>query len=193
MKIKDITQETADAFCSAMCSQFSARIARKSQAIEMKVVGTLFDLARLVGINVPAGHDFERFATTLGPMIYLPDGLTPEQTVEIVTHECQHVRQFWTRGFEFLWLYLVEPEARVRHEAEAYGAGLSVQHALTGTMPTLDDIVLPLEGGYSLAPEHVALGRLLLEQQATAIADGIVTTEAGSAALKWLRSHGVVT
>jgi len=193
MKLRDITPEIADAFVSAMCTQFHARVVRKSQAVEMQFLGALFDIARVVGINVPAGHDFARYATTIGPMIYLPDGLTPEQTVEIVTHELQHVEQFWKGGFGFAWLYLVEGEARVTYEAEAYAAGLAVSLALGKPLPSLDDLALPLEGGYALAPEHVTLGRTLLEQQATSTALGIVTTKAGAAALQWLRSHGVVS
>lgn len=195
MKLKPITQEIADAFSSHMCSRFNARIVRKSTAVEMKIVGALFDIARVFSSTVPSGHQFERFATTIGPMIYLPDGLSPEDTVVIVTHECQHVQQFWKENFGMMWLYLTEGEARVRYEAEAYGADLAVRFALNDnfTLPALDDLALPLEGGYALSPAHIELGRSLLEQQATSVQVGFSTIEAGEEALKWLRSHGVVT
>jgi hypothetical protein len=191
------TQAEADALAAALCRQFRAILLRKRDRIEMQIAGALFDLARLAGVDVPSSEDFARYATTLGPFIYLPDGLTPDQEIETVTHECQHVHQFWDGGEQtgikggtaFAWLYLTQPEARVRLEAEAYRAGMEVSVARGAPLPSLRDLALPLEQGYALGPGEILLGRQLLEVAATSAASGLVGTEAARAAIAWMRAH----
>jgi hypothetical protein len=179
------TAAEADAFTRAMATAFHARVVRKSMAIEMQVLAQVLQLAQVAD----AGEFLEQFATTLGPFIYLPDHLTPDATIATMAHECQHVAQFWRDGLGMAWLYLAEPEARVRYEAEGYRAGLEVAYARGAPLPPFAALAQPLEHGYALAPEHVALGRDLLEIAATSVLAGVVSTSAGHAALNWLRAH----
>lgn len=206
-----ITRETATRFAREMERRFNARIVSKNDAVEMRIIAAALDVARTLGASVPTAGDFlERTATTIGPLIYVPDSFwdDPAFLVEIITHECQHVWQFWhgtgdghanaadrdlPGGFGFAWLYLVEPEARVRIEAEAYAAGMEARTIGLGEPlpPSLDALAMPLEGGYALGREHIVLGRALLESAATTISHGAAMTEAGQRAIEVLRMLGV--
>lgn len=201
----------ATTFARRMAERFHARLVHKSDAIEMKLVAAALEAARLFGAQLPAADDFmTRFATTIGPMIYLPDAVwnDPVALVEVVTHECQHVHQFWhgsgdgvssatdrdlVGGFGFGWLYLTQAEARVRYECEAYAAGLEARViGLGDTMPmSIEPLVEPLEGGYALGDGEKTLARGLLESAATTVAQGVAMSEAGEVAVQVLRQLGV--
>jgi hypothetical protein len=194
--MKAATQQQADAFTRHMAQRFRCTVIRKQSAMEMQWLAAAFDVARRFNLPVPSGEDFlEHAATTIAWLVYLPDGLTPDQQIETLTHECQHVSQFWTHGLglpggpSFMWLYVVEPEARVRYEVEAYRTGLELGHARGAPLPDLDALAFPLEGGYALNAGHVQLGRDLLEVAATSAKLGLVSTEAARAAIDWLQAH----
>lgn len=206
-----ISQDVSRRFAREMETRFHARIVGKDNAVEMRILASALDVARTFGAQVPGGDDFlHRTATTIGPIVYMPDAFwaDPAFAIEVITHEMQHVRQFWQGsgdgvtskndrdlpgGFGFAWLYLVEPEARVRFEAEAYHAGLEARVIGLGEpMPaSLDALAMPLEGGYALGPEHVTLGRSLLESAATTVSHGVAMTAAGERAVEVLRLLGV--
>lgn len=194
--MRPATQAEADAFALEMSRRFHARIIRKDMAIEMQLLAALFDGLRALGVQLPVGGDFlNHWATTLGPFIYMPPGLSPDDQIEVLAHEMQHVHQFWGGasqaglggGLNMAFLYLVEPEARVRYEVDAYRTGLEVQFARARALPGLEQLVMPLEGGYALGANEHELARDLLEVAATSVSKGVVTTEAGRAALDVLR------
>jgi hypothetical protein len=193
--MRPATQSEADAFARLMCARFHARVVRKSMAVEMTMAAAAFDVLKALRVGVPSGADFlEHYTTTLGPIVYLQDGLSPDAQIEVLTHEMQHVWQFWggagqaavPGGVGFAFLYLAEPEARVRLEADAYRAGLEVRYRRTQQMPSLDALVWPLEGGYALDAAHVQLGRSILEMGGTSLHRGRVSTMAGKVALECL-------
>lgn len=206
-----ITQDTARRFGREMETRFHARIVGKDNAVEMKILASALDVARTLGAQVPGGDDFlHRTATTIGPIVYMPDAFwaDPPFAIGVIAHEMQHAHQFWRGtgdgvtsqtdrdlpgGFGFGWLYLIEPEARVRCEVEAYHAGLEASVIGLGEpMPaSLDALAMPLEGGYALGPEHVRLGRELLESAATTVSHGVAMTEAGQRSVEVLRLLGV--
>jgi hypothetical protein len=193
--MKTATRAQAEAFMAHMATTFHARIVRRSDAIEIKIIGAALGIVRALGVPLPSEDEFvSRYATTLGPLIYLPD-VGPDETIEIVTHECQHVVQFWQGGaglpgqLGMTWLYLTAAEARVRYEAEAYRAGLEVAWRRAKQLPSLDALAMPLEGGYALGAGDVQLGRDLLEIAATSVQAGVVSTPAGRAAVAWLEAH----
>jgi hypothetical protein len=196
--MKPATQDQADQFARAMAAKFHARIIRKDMAIEMQILAAGFDVLRAAGVQVPVGGDFlDHYATTLGPLVYMPSSLTPDQQIEVLTHELEHVRQFWVgdgqaalpNAFGMGWLYLTDGEARARFEAEAYRAALELAHARGAPVPSLDDLAYPLEGGYALDDGGRALARDLLEVAATSVAAGVVSTDAAREAIAWLRTN----
>ena len=181
------TQAEANRFKARMAERFHAREQDKSKAAEMAWLAQGFDVARTFGAAVPAGHVFATYATTLGPIIYLPEGLSPDEQIDIFTHEIEHVRQFWAHGFEFAWLYLTAPEARARYEAEAFTQQFKLRYARTGRLPTLDEVSFPLEQGYALPPGDVALGLTSIEQWLTSIAAGLIVGEVSAEAIRILK------
>lgn len=189
----ELTNRIADAFIRHLSRRVHARVIRKSMAIEMELVASALEVARSLGAEVPSAGDFlNNYATSVGPLVYLPDNLSPQDAVITFTHEAQHVIQFWRHGLDMFWLYLTEPEARVRYEAEAYRAGLEVATALGLPLPSLQDLAWPLEAGYALDEGAKKLGRQLLEVAATSVSSGIVSTEAGTMAVDYLRALRVV-
>jgi hypothetical protein len=196
--VRPATQAEADAFARHMCARFHARLIRKDMAVEMQLLAAVLDALRTFGVQVPVGGDFlNHYATSLGPLIYMPPGWSPDTQIEVLTHEVQHVHQFWGGqnqvglggGFHMGWLYLTEGEARLRYEVDAYRAGLEVAFARMGRLPALDSVVFPLEGGYALSPDQVGHARDLLEIAGTSIAQGLRTTEAGRVAVEWLQRN----
>jgi len=195
---RSATSEEARAFTTYMGRLFGATIIHKDQSFAMQWLGAGFDLVRRFKPGLPSGDEFlARFATTIGTLIYLPPNLTPDQEIEVVTHECQHVEQFLHGGAStglsggpgMWWLYLRETEALVRYEAEAYRAGLEVTVARFGVLQSLESLVFPLEGNYGIEDEgHKTLAKDLLEIAATSIIKtGRPSTKAGQAAVDYLR------
>lgn len=195
---RSATADEARAFTTYMARLFGATIIYKDQSFAMPWLAAGFDLIRQFKPGLPSGDEFlGRFATTIGTLIYLPSGLTPDQTIEVVTHECEHVEQFVHGGAAtglaggpgMWWLYLREPEAVVRYEVDAYRGGLEVQVARFGTLPSLESLVFPLEGNYGIEDAgHKQLARDLMEIAATSvIKTGRPSTKAGQAAVEFLR------
>jgi hypothetical protein len=194
---RSATREEANAFLQHMALRFSATVLHKEAAIEMNLAAQVLDFARKFGLDLPDADTFlHRCATTVGNMVYIPDAFTPDQVIEVATHEFQHVHQFEHGGLKLSggpgmwWLYLVASEARVQYEAEACRAGMEVVFWRTGQLPAdLKALSFPLEEGYALTPGDLQLGRDLLEISATSIAAGVVSTAAGQTAIDWLRQN----
>lgn len=198
-----IDQLTADAFASYMSRKFGCTILRKSDRVEARMVAGLFGVAHEIVPSMLSSDEFMRAATTIGTLVYMPDHLTPEQQIEVLTHECQHVHQFThdgastgiSGGAGMWWLYLSQPEARLRYEVEACASGIEVAHELhNGVIPSLDSLAMPLETGYLLDPALVDHAKKLLESRVTTlVATGRPSTQAGIAAVEWLRRMGLAT
>ena len=73
-------------------------------------------------------------------------------------------------------------------EAEAERARLEVCWILWGALPSLDDIDTTRHG-YALEDSHADLTRDLLEQAATAVQSGLISTDVGLEVLAWMRAH----
>lgn len=189
------TQEEADALSQYLCQRFHAFRVRKNDLPGIKVIEHALDVARALGADLPSGDDFvNRVATTIGNMIMIPDGLDPDGQMELMVHETTHVDQLWTGGqqtgigggFSMLWLYTVEPEARVRCEVEAYRAQWEWLLARGRALPsTIDEVAFPLEHGYMLNDGQRQLGRDLLEAGVTTASKGIASTRVAQAAIDW--------
>lgn len=196
--MKSATQEQADRFAEIMARKLSFTVIRKRSAFFSQWIAAGFDLARMFGAKVPSGADFlDRYATTIGPLVLMPDGMSPDVFIEVLTHEAEHVVQFFTLhpekdlnlpgGTGMWWLYLTEPEARVQYEADPYSSQMELRVARGQPIPSPDEFTLPLEGGYALGPNEVRLAHEILERRATSVMHGTVTTPAGRAAIATLR------
>jgi hypothetical protein len=177
--LKNATVDQAQAFTAHMMARFGGMIVPQSAVSSA--------LKMLIGIDLtPLLH---AKAVTLGPLVYVADSLSPDEQMEVIVHECEHLVDWHKDPIEFYWLYLISPEQRVQAEARAFRAQLEFAYARSRQLPSLDALAMPLEGGYLLGPNEIALGRQLLESAATSVADDVVSTEAGRAAIDWLWTH----
>jgi len=181
-------------------------LVRKSDVPGMGVVRGVFDALHATGLAVPTGAELDRYSHAIGPFVVIADGLSPAELLATVAHECEHVRQFWEGeyakgqtvgatlggGAAFAWLYLVEPEARVRFEARAYRSTLEVLHMLGASLPTIDALTEVLARGYMLDAAHVAFGRSMLESALASVRGGVYTTTSGVRLEAILKRHGVL-
>jgi hypothetical protein len=187
-------KKTAELFAVHMCGKFGARVLHKEDSIEMRAVAMGMDIGKFFGASLASSHDFmTRFTTTLGKNIYMPAAHRADPLVfmEIVTHECQHVIQFGESNVAFAWLYLAEPEARVKYEADAYAAGLAITQWLTGELPadSVESIVARLVAGYSLRAEDADLAAGILESHMVSLKAGVVMSAAAREAIKYLKAN----
>jgi len=206
VSLENLTPAVALSCVRDLCAQSRAILVRKGDVPGIAVVRAMFDALHALGVAVPSGADFDRCSHAIGPVAVIADDLSPAELLEAVTHECEHAKQFWRGeyvtgstvgatldgGAAFAWLYLVEPEARVRFEARAYRAGLEARRALGLPLPTVDQLTDTLARGYALDASHVAFGRALLESAHASVSAGVVTTEAGTMMIALLRRHGVI-
>lgn len=181
------TQLEADAFISLMARHFSAHVVRPHDAA-MNLIQIILDLA------VQKKVDIEKFMlrhpVSIGPFVYLPDGLSPDDQIYAMTHECEHVHQFQADKLGFTWLYLSKAEVRTHYECDAYGAEYELRYARTKILPPLEQLVWPLEVPmYLLGQDEIEFGKRLFASKATSIASGVFTSYAGRAAIKILKEH----
>lgn len=185
-----LTPENLRDLAAHLLKRFRAIVHGKGDAIEMQAIASAFGVAVLLGAGVPTGPDFlTRWWTTLGPVIYAPSLRAADlsDSVPVLSHELGHVVQFWRDPIGFLRRYLTS-RGRAELEAEAERARLEVCWILWGGLPSLSDIDTTRHG-YALDDSHADLTRDLLEQAATAVQSGLVSTDVGLEALAWMRAH----
>jgi len=197
----------ARAFQESMTSldRVPAYVVRKSNEVEMKVIAAALDAIRAVaGSRVPPGASWMQWGTTLGPKVYMPDGLSLLGWIEMLTHELEHVSQFWRGefpeggvgeralpgGIGMAYLYLAEDIARVRYECRAYTSGSEVRSHLRQPLPSLDEVQLPLEQGYMLGPKALHLARSIMDANLESVEAGTLTTVSGRIAVNVLEDLG---
>ena len=188
--MKSATAEQASAFTEAMASQFGARIVRRSDAIEYAMIkAAVLELTRgLVDIE----KYLSTYSFSLGPLVYLADAHAdePDRRMEIVTHECEHVRQFFDEKLTFAFLYLTEGEARAKYEAEAYASQLEFRLARGGSLPTEAELCAPIHtAAYRLDEAQKRLADHILAVRATQAVKGIYVGTCSKFAIAWLKDH----
>ena len=184
------TAAEAEAFKAHLARRFGARVVRKEDAVEMRMLGAALEAIRGAGVPLPRFEDFlSQYATTIGSLVYLPSGLAPDAEMELVVHELTHVTQWQREHLRYAFLYLAEGEARARYEAEAFAAAMEFGYARTRTLPSLGALAMPLEGGYALDAGDVQLARDLLEGYATTAQAGLVSSEVAREAIAWMRAN----
>jgi hypothetical protein len=185
----------AEDFSVFMCSHFGATILPKEDAVEMKAIAWGMDLGRGFGATgLASGASFmSDYTTTLGTNIYMPKSHREDYAdfIAILTHECQHVLQFKESGVEFAWLYLAEPEARARYEADAYAAGLALAKWMHGSLPAdpISGIVAGLVRGYSLRQADAELAEDMLKSHFVSLKNDMIMSKSAREAIKFLDAN----
>ena len=173
----EITAQTADAVEREILAAHHLVLAYKGGPL-WDTVGATLDVLRAFGVGVPSGKDFnERYATTILGLIAMPSGvvLTPLQLVLLLVHEATHGVQWQKDPARMPIWYLQHREKRASYEAGAITQAMAVQWALTGSLPArVEDLPSALVYGYDLTPADRQLAQDELEQEATAIARGVI-------------------
>jgi hypothetical protein len=206
MAAVEIAPDKALAVVRDMVKASHGVLVRKHDVPGMEFVRAWVDVLHKAGVKIPSGQEFDLYSHTIGPFVLLADMQPATDLVFVAAHECEHVAQFWggefrdgstvgktlEGGLAFAWLYLVEPEARVRFEARAYRATMEAMHMLGHELPDVEVFVDALARGYALGEEHVKFGQQLLESAIASVSDGVYTTRGGAVALNALKQHGVI-
>jgi hypothetical protein len=185
-----LTPESLGALADHLVRRFKAFVRGKGNAVEMQAIAQAFGVAVLLGAGVPTGDAFlTRWWTTLGPVVYAPSDRVADlgASVPVLSHELQHVVQFWRDPLRFVARYLTS-RGRAELEAEAERARLEVCWLLWGYLPPVDGLDVTRHG-YALDDSHADLTRDLLEQAATSVASGLISTDVGLEVLLWMRAH----
>jgi len=127
-------------------------------------------------------------ALTLGPLVWMRDGLSPDEQIEAITHECSFLDRFWDSPLQMAWLYASNGEARARYAAQAMAALLEVTYARKKQLPSFQECVERMKRGHFLDSDNVLFAADLLESAVTSIAGGSVgLTRPGDVAVRYLR------
>lgn len=162
---------------AALASQVGFAVVYKGGPL-WNIVAMALDALRLAfGLNIVPGAEFiSAFATTVLAMVALPSvEMTPLERVLLMVHEATHVKQWYGDIVKFPVWYLQHGEKRASYEAGAILQAYAVYWALTGRIPTSPkELPSAIVNGYALTDADVKLAESLLEQEVTALLDGIL-------------------
>src|SRR5712672_617815 len=183
--MREATPEEADRFIGYMSRGLGARIATRTDTVEFRLIQAI-----LAAVGLPdLTKELDGRSFTIGPLVYLRPGLSPDETIKTTVHECCHTRQWRQDGLDFAYFYATVGEKRVAYEVEGFGAAAELQFARTRSLPSLDQFTDSLAHGYALGSSDLQLARGLFESRATSIVDGIVSTVEAQYGIDLLRTH----
>jgi hypothetical protein len=210
-----LTRADVDALTLHLCSRYGVAVHRRNGAlgsiilgaagVALQAAGAITAAARVFGFagafvdtlaGLPSSKAFERYGTTIGPLVFLPSWTDepeaqPVDVAVLTVHEVTHWLEQQASGIvRYAVLYVSEREFRATQETGAALAEAELRHALTGVVPPIADVVR-IDHGYALRPGDVEFGRLLGEQEMTAVAAGAYGQPVAVEAIAFLRARGV--
>lgn len=172
-----LTQATAMAVREALGAQYAMSWGTKG-GIAWAAASLGFDIARVFGAKIPTGARFVgEYITTLGLSIFYPAGKTysPQQFVEIDTHETRHGQQFVAEPGVMPFEYIRNSRRRAEYESAAFGDGLAVRWAITGEIPpTINDLPHGALLEYGCTPADLQMVQDHLEAIVTSLSYGVI-------------------
>jgi hypothetical protein len=200
-----ISSENSDACLEHVRKIVGATILREKSLIDIGFVKHFLAVLRSLGVAIPSDEEFlELQTTTIGPMLYIPDGLPAERRLFVGIHGLEHASQFHKgeyedkvgirEGLAMAFLYFTQGQARVRLEQRANRAAWEVLHIGLGVrLPTTEEACSFLETGYVLSENDRKLSKELAAQWLTEVKYNIADTTAGRAGIEFLKSAGIAT
>ncbi len=201
-----ITEQQFQAFQRQLLGRVGGRLINRESSYEMGLIARLFDFLHELGMPLPTREEFlNGFATTLGPMVYMPSSWDPETKLLTLVHEAEHVRQ-WATGefedeegiaghFDMAFLYLTNGQARVRLEERAARAAGEFQHAMVSSgrprLPSIEEATRFLEASYALGPDDLQFAKDLATHWLTEVGYGLYDTTAGIEAIAIAKQQGI--
>ena len=131
--VDNLTMEHADLLVKYLQNVYGSQIVSKDDSEFMEGISHSLDLMGIMDKDT----FLDRYTTTIGDTIYTPPRVSTEYTpfskVRLMVHEHVHVFQYLGGGVtKFCIPYLVSKAERANFEAEAFGAGMEIEHALLG-------------------------------------------------------------
>lgn len=174
-----------------LCKRFRATVQVKGDSAIMRAVALVFGFAAFFGLNLPTAEEFlKRFATTLGPVIFLPVGLTdPKRRALLLLHEFGHVAGFWEEPLFYPRAYVQSGEKRAGFEALSERGRIEGAWLLYGELPTAEHVHAFMEHGYAVAAADSGLAQQLVDAAATAASSGHISSPVGLAVRDWMQAR----
>jgi len=184
MSAKPITQEQASALVQDVARQFGIVLVTKSNLEMYGILQSLLAWLKIPDITpLIESHSF-----TLGPFVYVNQDLGPDDYLNAALYECTRSRQWSKDGLAFAY-YITAIESRsVRYQVEAMCSVIEVNYCRSGTLPDLQELMAPIQSGV-FGVRDADLAKTMFESNAASLAEGIVSTEVGAAAVLWLRRN----
>jgi len=188
---RELTRSELQALEDFLVKRFRAIVVAKTDLMVMQAVALAFGVIGLFVSGLPSSTDFlSRWATTLGPVVWMPTGeRDPLGRLILLGHELGHVADWWADPVGYVRRYVGSTELRAKAEAQAERRRIEVQFLLTGTLPTVSEVRTFCEHGYAVPIEAADLGEDLVEMAATSTSAGVIATDVGQAVRDWLREH----
>lgn len=193
-----LTDPLADLTTDDMLADLEAFLLRRFRAVVqvkgdlavLRVVAMVFGVLALLGLNLPTADEFlTRFATTLGPVIFLPTGERPrKQRLLLLLHELGHVAAFWHEPLFFPRAYVESGERRAGYEALSERGRIEGAWLLYGELPSAEHVHGFMRHGYAVDAPDVTLAQQLVDIAATASDSGVISSPVGLAVREWVRS-----
>jgi len=187
------TPDVVRAYYAALCADYGATVVPKASSALMGAVGAFLGAIGIVDRAAFAS----RFVTTLGRTVYVP--FVPGEPsadwslwsqIEVLAHECQHIRQHDDRGLRFERDYLMSTAKRAHLEAEAYAVNAALHHwrhgVIEGWWPTHTAGLLRF---YGCTDADVLVAERHLRMIASSVRAGVVVSHAARTAIVWLDEH----
>lgn len=194
------TEQNYAAYEKFICGTFNVNVVKRDDIPRIKDIAQIIDTIRIFAPNMPKGDEWiKSWSFAFANQLLIAETADPAARAAVLAHEAQHGVQWHHRTpqadvpqhFHFWWLYLIEQEARVRLEVEAYRAGYEVERMLTGTVRSSDEVHKILEGGYALSAEQSAFAGRLYGPAEASIFHEIYSTDVGIASRRFFADNGI--
>jgi hypothetical protein len=186
--VRRVDAEIVDMLWNELEGIYGTRRKRKRDSFLMKAVAFVFSIFRVM----PKDRFLDRFATTFGRTIYLPDHGDGVRNLmwEAATcvHEHDHVRSW---GFLFMARYVFSPSWRAFYEARAYCTNIALRYWYAGDWLDIKKLAGNLQQNYSCRRSDVEMAYRFFEEERDALRIGCITNPVVSQALSVFRRHGV--
>ena len=188
-----VTPDDVKGLWAHMQAAYGSTIARKDAA-EMQAAAELLDR---MGITDQDAF-LERFSTTIEDRIYIPFEIGEEGEagrhslwgqMKVCVHEHQHIAQARRFGLEeYALRYAASPADRAYLEAEAYRCNMELERWRGNRHQRITPYMHSLKH-YGLGDTDLDVARSYLTSAAVSVTQGIISTEAGIIAIKWLNAN----
>jgi hypothetical protein len=168
---------------------YRTRRRRKQTSWLMRIVALVLALTKVM----PRQRFLNRFATTVGRTIYVPDrdGAVRNLLWEaaLCVHEHVHVRAW---SWRFMWRYATQPMWRAMYEAQAYRANIALRYWYAGDWLDIKDLAAKIGTNYGCGNGGVELAYRVFDNERNELLQGHITCPVVQQALIFMRQRGVL-